>query len=415
MNIQAFGWVRRAPITPTLISGAITIVCAVVGATLPVQADERSQAKRIHDRIAGVPATASQLDELEQALVKSPMDAAYIAMQHASFYNVTLKNFAAPWTNREADVFVPLNDYTATVIGMVRDDRDFRDILSADLVYHGAAVGSVPSYSPSNNSHYEALEEQGIDLQEELVAASQSSLSGIPAAATAGIMTTRAAAKAFFIDGTNRAMFRFTLLNHMCTDLEQMQDTTRSPDRIRQDVSRSPGGDSRVFLNNCVGCHAGMDPMAQSFAFYNYAYDAENDADGENGRITYNSATETDAVTGTRVHEKYYNNNTTFPPGFQTPDESWSNYWREGRNAVHGWSASLPGQGTGAKSLGQELANSETFAQCQVEKVFETVCVRAPADQTDRSQISDMVTSFKNSGYNLKRVFAESAIYCMGE
>ena len=97
-----------------------------------------------------------------------------------------------------------------------------------------------------------------------------------PPAATAGVMTTRAAAKAFFIDGTNRAMFRFTLLNHMCDDLEQVKDITRVPDRIRQDVSRSPGGDSRLFLNNCIGCHSGMDPLAGAFAYYDYVYDVDD-------------------------------------------------------------------------------------------------------------------------------------------
>jgi hypothetical protein len=83
-------------------------------------------------------------------------------------------------------------------------------------------------------------------------------------------MTTRAAAEAFFIAGTNRAMFRFTLMNHMCMDMEQVLDTTIAPDRIRQDVSRGPGGDSRVFMNNCIGCHAGMDPLAQAFAYYTF-------------------------------------------------------------------------------------------------------------------------------------------------
>ena len=415
MSLQAIGKFRCASFASSLLPVAALTLLILGTAPASVQADERSQAKRIHDRLTGVPASASELDALEQALVKDPMDAAYLAMEHPSFYNVTLKNFAAPWTNREASVFVPLNDYTATVIGMVRDGRDFRDILSANLVYHGAGVASVPGYSPTSNDHYEALEEQGIDLQAELVAATQSSLNGLPASATAGVITSRAAAKAFFIDGTNRAMFRFTLLNHMCTDLEQMQDTTRSPDRIRQDVSRSPGGDSRVFLNNCVGCHSGMDPMAQSFAFYDYSYDATNDAEGENGRITYNSGIAADADSGTRVHPKYYNNDTTFPQGFRTPDEAWSNYWREGRNAVHGWSAALPGTGTGAKSMGEELAHSATFAQCQVEKVFESVCVRPPADQADRSQIGSMVSSFRNSGYDLKQVFAQSAVYCMGE
>ena len=55
-----------------------------------------------------------------------------------TFYNVTLKNFVAPWTNRDGDVFVPLNDYTATVIGMVRDDADFRNILFGDVLYVGS-------------------------------------------------------------------------------------------------------------------------------------------------------------------------------------------------------------------------------------------------------------------------------------
>ena len=98
----------------------------------------------------------------------------------------------------------------------------------------------------------------------------QSSLNGLPPAATAGVITSRAASEAFFIDGTNRAMFRFTLLNHLCRDMEQVHDTSRPPDRIRQDVTRSPGGDSSVFLNNCVGCHNGMDPMAQAFAYYDF-------------------------------------------------------------------------------------------------------------------------------------------------
>ena len=89
----------------------------------------------------------------------------------------------------------------------------------------------------------------------------------------------RARCQAFFVAGTNRAMFRFTLLNHMCRDLEEIQDTARPPDRIRQDVSRSPGGDARLFLNNCVGCHSGMDPMAQAFAYYTF--------DEAQGRLVY--------------------------------------------------------------------------------------------------------------------------------
>ena len=82
---------------------------------------------------------------------------------------------------------------------------------------------------------------------------SDPAVTGLSSSLTAGIMTTRAAARAFFIDGTNRAMFRYTLLNHMCYDMEQVKDTTRPADRIRQDVSRTPGGDSRLFIVEQTG------------------------------------------------------------------------------------------------------------------------------------------------------------------
>ncbi len=333
----------------------------------------------------------------------NPQAAALRAMDDPAFYNVTLKNWATPWTNRDQSVFAPLNDYTATVIGMVRDDVGFDQLLSANLVYHanGAQANgqTAPDYSPANNNHYAFLEDNGVDLLTQLVADTQTNVSGLPDAATAGVMTTRAAAEAFFVAGTNRAMFRFTLLNHMCTDLEQIKDNTRSPDRIRQDVSRSPGGDSRIFTNNCLGCHAGMDPLAQAFAYYNF-----NEASGQ---LEY---------TASSVQPKYFINGETFSPGFVTPDDSWDNYWRTGPNQLLGWDSGLPGSGNGAKSMGQELANSETFAACQVKKAFRLTCLRDPVDAADRQQVADMTAMFRTSGnYRMKPVFAEAAAYCMGD
>jgi hypothetical protein len=320
-------------------------------------------------------------------------------MDNPAFYSVTLKNMATPWTNRDQTVFAPLNDYTATFIGMVRDDVPMNTALSADLLYIGSGPG-IPAYSPSNNNHYEALENNGVDLQANLVATTQSALLGLPTAATAGLMTTRAAAEAFLILGTNRANFRYTLLNHLCVDMEQVKDTTLIPDRIRQDVSRSPGGDSRIFLNNCVGCHSGMDPMAQAFAYYNF---------DDNTRVMQ--------YTLGQVQPKYGINSGTFAYGFITPDDSWDNYWRDGQNQLLGWSSSpsFPGSGNGAKSMGEELANSDAFAYCQVRKVFKNVCLRDPVDPTDNARIDTMVVSFRGNNYRLKQVFAEAAAYCMGD
>jgi hypothetical protein len=375
-------------------------MCLALAALQPIAAaaDARSQARRIHDRIAGVPPSAAVLNDMADDVANGQaVNAAYTAMTNRSFYDVTLKNFAMPWTNRDQTVFAPLNDYVATVIGMVRDDVAFNTVLSDDILYTGSGNG-VPAVSASNNDHYAALESRNANLRTVLTRTTQSAAYGLPPEVTAGVLTSRAAAQAFFIDGTNRAMFRFTLLNHLCSDLEQVQDPTRPPDRIRQDVSRSPGGDSRVFLNNCIACHSGMDPMAQAFAYYDY--------DETVGRLVY---------TNGQVQPKYFNNKDTFKPGYSTPDDHWNNYWRAGPNALLGWDDALPGSGTGAKSLGRELAGTDAFARCQVQKVFKTVCFRAPSDGDDRAQIQAMTTSLRSSGYQLKRVFAEAASYCKGD
>jgi hypothetical protein len=381
----------------------VGLACLLACVATAASANDRDKAKRIHDRIAGTPPTEATLDAME-ALVTggNPLGAANVATQAPSFYNVTLKNMAMPWTNRDQTVFAPLNDYVATFIGMVRDDVAFNTALSADLTY--TVNGVSPAASPSNNTHYENAETNAVNLFTQLTPATQSSVQGIPAAATAGFLTSRAASEAFFVDGTNRAMFRFTMLNHLCRDMEQVLDTSLPPDMIRQDVSRSPGGDSRIFLNNCIGCHSGMDPLARAFAYYDYD-NGTAEAPGSM-RLVYTQGT---------VHPKYFNNDTNFAPGFITPDDAWTNRWRKGQNSVLGFSSSLPGSGTGAKSMGEELANSTAFAQCQVEKVFKTVCFRAPGNAADRAQVSTMTNNFRNNGYRLKQVFAESAVYCMGD
>jgi hypothetical protein len=307
-----------------------------------------------------------------------------------------------PWTNRDGTVFAPLNDYAATVIGMVRDDVAFNTALSADILYTVNAPG-LPAPSNASNAHYATAEANGVDLATALKQTSQSATYGTPTAATAGLLTTYGAEAAFFINGTNRAMFRFTMINHFCNDMQTLEDTTRPTDRIRQDVARSPGGDSRQYLNTCVGCHSGMDPMAQAFAYYNF-----------NGTVGAVMNTGTMQYTPGAVQPKYLINSANFPFGFVTPDDSWSNRWRTGVNAWMGWSPSLPGSGNGAKSLGTELESAAVFAQCQVQKVFQAVCFRAPT-AADQTTIASITSSFTSGGYKLKQVFQQAAAACAGQ
>ncbi len=390
--------------------------------------EQRRQAKRIHDRLTGTPPSKSVLAEMETLLTNDPSgkSAAEKALQDPAFYNVTLKNFATPWTNEQQTVFAPLNDYTATVIGMIRDDIDFRELLSGDILYTGDPAVVVDdnsqsvSYSNFTNDHYVTLDNLGPEtgnLGDEsiLIQQTQSAITGLDTAATAGIMTTRAAARAFFFKGTSRAMFRFTFLNHLCTDLEAIKDNSRIPDRVTRDVSRSPGGDSRIFLNSCVGCHAGMDGLMGAYAFYDLDFVESNDiVDETTPHLIY---------TPGEVQAKFLINANNFKPGHVTVDDRWINYWRNGQNALLGWTDNYAGFqqdekghafGNGAKTMGRELANSEAFAQCQVEKVFQNVCLREPGNTDDRAQVSSIVTDFKTDGYKMKQVFRDVAAYCKG-
>lgn len=380
-------------------SPKLLFVLLIMLSASQVMAGPDERAKRMHDRLTGVVGETTKLTDMSTAIAAGdPIAAAYLAMDHPAFYGVTLKNLYTPATNRDFDVFADFNDYTATVIGMIRDDIAFDTVLSADIVYIGANGLGLPAYSMTSNDHYRQIESQGLDLRTTLVSALQTDQTDLPPNAIAGVLSTRAAAESFFVAGTNRAMLRFTLVNYLCRDLEQVMDVSRSPGRIRQDVSRSPGGDSRIFLNNCVGCHSGMDPLAQAFAYYEY--------DTTAGRVVY---------TDGQVQGKYHINNENFSPGFVTPDDKWDNYWREGPNANLGWSTSLPGTGNGAASLGRELAGTEVFAQCQAGKVFETVCLREPANDSDRVQVSAMVNSLQTGGFRMKQAFAEAAAFCMGD
>jgi hypothetical protein len=393
------GAARRVPIALLLLAQL----------TMSAHAGPNEQAKRIYERIAGEPPPASVLSQMSAAITATPgqqglLNAAAIATGAPSFYNVTLKNLVIPWTNRDQTVFAPFNDYAATVIGMTRDDVAFNTALSDDILYIVNAPG-LPAPSSADNNHYATAEANGIDLSTALQRTTQSGTYGTPAQATAGLITTRAAASSFFINGTNRAMFRFTMINHLCHDMETVMDITRPADRIRQDVARSPGGDSRVFLNTCVGCHSGMDPMAQAFAYYNFVGTVVGDGTNT-GSLQYTQG---------QVQPKYLINATNFSFGFVTPDDSWANRWRAGSNVFLGWDPTLPGSGNGAKSLGQELASSDAFAQCQVTKIFQAVCFRAPASAADQATVATIKASFKSGGYRLKQVFQLSAAACPGQ
>src|ERR1700722_5940505 len=210
---------RRARRTSAVATACGLALLAAQAAT-PAFAGPTEQAERIYERLAGVQPSPAVLAQMVTAITNQPGQAGLVAAAAIAtdpktaptFYNVVLKNMVMPWTNRDQTVFVPFNDYAATVIGMVRDNVPFNTVLSGDILYTVNSPG-LPAVSPANNNHYAMAETNGVDLSSALVPTTQSAAYGLPAEATAGVITTAGGAGAFFINGTNRAMFRFPMIN----------------------------------------------------------------------------------------------------------------------------------------------------------------------------------------------------------
>jgi hypothetical protein len=392
---------------------------------LDVLAGPQEQARRLHDRLTGAPPTPAVLNQMAQEIQSGrPRNAAILAMNSDHFYNIMLKNWFATWTNVPGDVQVSLNDYTATAIGIVRDDLSFDRALYDDIIYVGDdsivstlnADGSVAMQrilrpvDRTNNDHYMDLDRLLINLNNptDLVAANrnrpiplknflqrkqQSTVLGITD--TAGVLTTRASGEAYFSAGTNRRAVRFAMKNFLCMDMPQLQDSSIPDFRVRRDVDRKPGGDSRLYKDSCVACHAGMDALGGAFARFNF----------QGGAIVQSAG----------VQGKMNQNNTMYPAGYSTADDSWLNLWANGVNASLGWKGEVAGRG--AKEFGRMLSQTDAFSNCMTRRVFNRVCLREPATQENEA-LEKIAAEFSNNGrYNMRELFAAVATLpqCMGE
>ena len=376
-------------------------------------ANARQIAVDLHVRLnAGVLPTAEKLTEMEALLRDGkPREAALAAINDSRglFYTIVLRDKFAPLSVHDLSPFnpaQPINDMTATMIGMVRDDKPFNQVLSADILYFSPAVqqgtGAAP-YSLANNNHYATVHTRDLALNNpaNLAESPQSATGmGLPAAGVAGIMSTRGFAAAFYIDGTNRRAFKYVLKHFLGEDIERFKDTTIADFRVRKDVPRIPGGNATDFVNNCKGCHAGMDAMAGAFCYYNYRSTVAN------GPMTLVH------MPGV-IQEKCVRNSNEFEDGFQTVDDSWVNLWAAdgGQNAFVGWPAQRDGRG--AKSFGEMIGNTTAFTTTMARLALEVGCKVVDAKaEAYKPLVEQLAAEFKADKFNLKNSIASAAARC---
>lgn len=382
--------------TPTSTASGSTTGTGSTGTSQSTGASKsRIIASKIFNRLAGIPPAKAVLDELEKKISAGAIkEVAMLSMDEPTFYNITLKNWVKPWTNTDRTNRTVLNDYVATVLGIVRDNIPFDQALYGDHLYVAApsTPGTIPAYNKKNNDHYSKLETTSANLKDYLIRVSQSATTGIKD--TAGVLTTRAAGNAFYSAGTNRRATRYTFMNFMCRDFEALHDINISDYHVRRDVDRKPGLDSRTYKNKCVGCHAGQDALGGAFAYFDFV----------NGEMIYKEGVVADKI----------NKNVSYAEGWYTKDDSWINTWAEGQNSNLGWPSKI--EGHGVRELGVMISRSRAFAECMSTKVYELVCLRSPVDDADKTAVKTLADKFQeNSNFNMKNLMAETAAICIGE
>ncbi len=346
---------------------------------------EEIYTQKLYLRVAGTTAVANH-PRFRRAVSfvtqKKFFDAAQTIAQDTQFLQVRAKNFVAPYTSKDYSTIEPFNDMQALMIGVIRDEKDSRLILTGDIAYRGYSILGLPAVAENNNNHYAVFEDQRRSFQ--------SDLEFVPKQKTdanfqgMGALTTRAWGQINYNMGTNRVAVENTILHFLCVPKETWK-TRGVPDHfVRRDVPRDPSGDPSIFQNHCRSCHGILDAMGGAFARLDFV----------DNQIVLDM---------NKVQAKMNQKSEFYPQGYVTVDESWMNYLPYNKAIDFGWRT--PMKGESLKDFATMVSNSFAYSQCFVKKVYQEVCGQSILDLAP-DRLNPIAQDFEANGYNLKRLFA---------
>jgi hypothetical protein len=390
------------------------------------QLDSAGQtAKKLLERISStkVPADHPFIEQMAARIRAGDYaGAAEIGMTHPNFLNVTVKQMALKMSTREETIRLSLNDFAASYIGVTRDGRDARELLTGNFYYMGDSTrypaGVTVRENLANdilrsNNHYQDLENPAIDIGAVLKRVDgQQILDGAnnPVANPdpAGVITSRAFMGAHATAGTARRPVEFLFREFMCVPIEDWADTKASDIRVGQDIDRFPGTDHLKYQTTCKGCHSQMDSLRGAFAKWDFTGNRII-----NGGVGIKAG---DLNNTTGLSGKVSRNNNVFSGGYVTTDDSFFNNAKGFTNAeTFGWRG--PASGNGVKDLATMVANSKRFSICMVKRAYDAVCRSNMVPKQNMVFLSHQANKFEQDGYNLKKLFKELAVtqQCMGQ
>lgn len=346
--------------------------------------------QKLYERLTGVPLlhTDPRLVKLMKLESEGNLEElTSLITSDSAFYNVTLRDWAAEMSNREETPFVELDDFQTMIIGVARDDMDARLLLTGNFRYEGDPALALPVATHLNNTHYQQLEARRADLQR-MLTRREPQWDDVQEAA--GLLTTRAWARAHLIAGTNRRAVEFAFREFMCSPISQWKDEGLPDFRVRRDVDRAPSGEPQTYQKECRSCHAAMDGMAGAFANFDFV--------GE--RIVYYGPL--------RVAPKMNQNATVYPQGYNTTDTFFVNLATQHHNTSFGWRGSL--DGIGVNEFGAMLANSRGFSRCLAQRAYKKICRHPSTSEASQKTIEAVTDRFEAGGYRLRAMFGDVAI-----
>ncbi len=378
--------------------------------------DADREAKRLLERISGtkVPGDHALLPRIKGFINAGKWNnAAEVAMEHPGFLNVTIKQMALKMSTREEAIQTAFNDFAATFIGIVRDNRDARTLLTGNFQYI-ADANKIPagvtirseynSHIVKSNEHFNDLENLNIDLGQilgpiegQLILQNTTDVV-VYNPDPAGVLTSRAFMGAHTTAGTNRRPVEFTFRQFMCSPIEEWSDSSASDSRIGRDIDRYPGGDHTKFQVSCKGCHTVMDGFRGAFAKWNW-----NNNYISNRDVQVNGS----GMVQGGVEGKLNSNSNVFSNGFVTMNNSFVNNARQIANEnKFGWRGSNIDQGFGVKDFGQIISKSKRFSECMVKRVFESVCRKEISFKEKLDFLKYYANEFEQQGYNFKKLYS---------
>lgn len=358
-------------------------------------------------------------------------DAAGEATKDPRFLNTTVRDFAAKMSNRAETINIPLNDFTATVIGFVKDNLNAQGLLTTDQFYMATNPSEAPVGSSivedilRSNNHYAALDLGRYDLSLVLHSAKQQvldtrggTIKAVDNPSPAGLLTTRQWMQEHAVAGTNRRMIEFAFREFLCSPIETVADNSGPDNVVGRDVDRFPGGSYTKFTTTCKACHTIMDGFRPAFSRWTFSNGFAKHSFVVPSVTNLNTDENTSMgmlqdASVPNITQKLNKNETVFPAGRVTTDEKWIN------NAVYGSNKSTFDfkklSGSGPNDFGAMLVGSPKFSRCMANRVFVQLCKRE-VDPADNDFLNAAAKDFSDGKYNLRNLFKKivSGSNCLG-